>query len=282
VLVRAAMTQAGADGLESLLARPRRALVGLDFDGTLSPIVSDPAMARPAAGAPESLRRLAVHLDTLAIVTGRPAAVAAALLGFHAHPPAGNLVVLGHYGLERWTPEAGVVRAAGHVDDDAIETVRVQLAEVLNRAGAPQGTSIEDKGESVAVHVRRTAHPAAALELLREPLAELASAHGLRLEPGRLVLELRPPGVDKGRALEDLVRERGVDAVWYAGDDLGDLAAFDALVRLRADNVHALAICCASEEARELASRADLVLDGPTALVSFLTDVVGELEAGTR
>lgn len=279
MLVPAAMTQAGADGLESLLARPRQALVGLDFDGTLSPIVSDPAKARPAPGAPESLRRLAVHLDTLAIVTGRPASVAAALLGFDVDPPAGNPVVLGHYGLERWTPAAGAVRVAGNVDDSAIEAVRALLPDALDRAGAPHGTSIEDKGESVAVHVRRTAHPADALEMLRDPLAELAAAHGLRLEPGRFVLELRPSGIDKGRALEDLVRERGAGAVWYAGDDLGDLAAFDALDRLRTDNVRALAICSASDEVPELTGRADLVLDGPTALVSFLTDVADELDA---
>ena len=69
------------------------------------------------------------------------------------------------------------------------------------------------------------------------PLAELAARHGLIVEPGRLVLELRPPGMDKGVALAEYVREVGAEAVLYAGDDLGDLAAFAAVEKLRSEGV---------------------------------------------
>jgi trehalose 6-phosphate phosphatase len=85
-----------------------------------------------------------------------------------------------------------------------------------------------------------------------------------------MVLELRPPGIDKGRALESLADARGVRAVCYAGDDLGDLAAFDAVAGLRRKGLAGLAVCSGSDDVPELRARADLVLEGPPALVDFL------------
>jgi trehalose 6-phosphate phosphatase len=52
-------TAEGRDGLAALLADPAGALIGSDFDGTLSPIVSDPAAARAHPGAVAALKRLA-------------------------------------------------------------------------------------------------------------------------------------------------------------------------------------------------------------------------------
>ena len=272
-------TTAGADGLRALLASPADALVGLDFDGTLSPIVTEPALARPAFGAVQVVRRLAGVVGTLAVITGRPAATAVALLGLDADPPV-NLVVLGHYGLQRWTAATGVVTvSAAH--EASVAAVRAALPGLLASSGAPTGTAIEDKGDSIAVHVRRTADPDAALAVLREPLRGLANVHGLRLEPGRMVLELRPPGIDKGLALESLATQRAARTVCYAGDDLGDLAAFDALDRLRGRGVPGLAVCAGSAEVPELAARADLVVDGPAGLIELLTAVADAAEAAS-
>ncbi len=198
-------TDSGVAGLRALLATPRAALIGLDFDGTLSPIVDEPADARPHVGVPDTLRQLADRFGTVAIVTGRPADVVAELLGFVAAPPPANLRVVGHYGLETWTTAAGVVRLAD-VDLSWLDDLRRALPSVLEAAHAPDGTAIEDKGASVAVHVRQTADPGAAMQLLGPPLSALATAHGARLEPGRLVFELRTAGVDKGAALAELVR----------------------------------------------------------------------------
>src|SRR5215475_9382478 len=66
-------TAAGRAGLDAVRAAPGRALVALDYDGTLAPIVADPARAWPADGAVDTLRRLAGVVGTLAVVTGRPA-----------------------------------------------------------------------------------------------------------------------------------------------------------------------------------------------------------------
>jgi trehalose 6-phosphate phosphatase len=255
-------TPAGRAGLAALLADPGRALLGLDFDGTLAPIVADPDAARGHPGVPGVLARLARAGVRVAVVTGRPAATAVEYAGIAGVP---GLVVLGHYGLERWS--GGTLTAPG--DLSAVAEVRRRLPELL-AAAAPEGTHVEDKGAAVAVHTRRTADPAGAVDLLRVPLAALADELGLVLEPGRYVLELRPAGGDKGDALRTLVAGTAPSVVVFAGDDLGDLAAFDAVDRLREAGTPGLLVCSGSTEVTGLADRADLVVDGPDGVVALL------------
>jgi trehalose 6-phosphate phosphatase len=270
--------------LNALVAQPRAALVAVDFDGTLAPIVTEPAAARPHHGAPVVLRSLAESIAAVAVVTGRPAGIAAELLGFTVQAPPQNLSVVGHYGLETWTPAAGVVPAAG-VDprrSERIDHVRAALPALLREIGAPAGTRIEDKGAAVAVHVRETADPRAALDLLREPLRQLAESEQLRLEPGRLVLELRPGGTDKGTALTSLVDEFSARSVCYVGDDLGDIAAFDALDELRSKGLAALAVFSGVPDEpglADLGARADLHLTGPDAVVAFLEGLLAAVRS---
>ncbi|MFH9430486.1 trehalose-phosphatase [Streptomyces sp. NPDC017615] len=262
------VTQAGRDGLRALLDRPRTAVIGLDFDGTLAPIVADPDQARAHPGAVPALAALAPKVASVAVVTGRPAGVAVRNGGFAGVPGLEHLVVLGHYGAERWDAATGTVTApAPH---PGIAAVRAELPGVLDRAGAWPGTWIEEKGRAVAVHTRRAEDPEAAFDTLRAPLTDLATRHGLIVEPGRLVLELRPPGMDKGVALLDHLRATGAESVLYAGDDLGDLPAFAALEKLRSEGVPALLVCSGSSEVTELAERADLVVDGPEGVVELL------------
>jgi trehalose 6-phosphate phosphatase len=265
----------GKDGLAALLANPGRSVIALDFDGTLAPIVPDPDSARAHPGAVPALIRLAPHIRAVAVVTGRPASVAVRYGGFAGVPGLERLTVLGHYGAERWDAVSGTVRApAPHPGDSS---VRAELPGFLDRMGAWRGTWIEDKGRAVAVHTRRTEDPQAAFEALREPIAELAARHGLIVEPGRLVLELRAPGMDKGVALNGYLREVQAGPVLYAGDDLGDLAAFGAVEKRRADGLPGLLVCSGNEEVAELAARADLVVDGPAGVVRLLDALADEL-----
>src|SRR5215470_7959167 len=92
-------TAAGAQGLSSIKARPGDALAAFDFDGTLAPIVDDPDSARAQDGAAAALAELARHIGKVAIITGRPAAVAVEFGGLAGIE---GLVVLGQYGRERW------------------------------------------------------------------------------------------------------------------------------------------------------------------------------------
>ncbi|MDI5963722.1 trehalose-phosphatase [Streptantibioticus silvisoli] len=268
-------TAAGRAGLAALLAAPERAVVVLDFDGTLAPIVPDPEQARAHPDAVPALAQLAPKLGSVVVLTGRPAATAVAYGGFAGVPGLEHLVVLGHYGAERWDAATG--RTDGPGDDPAVAAARAELPALL--ADAPQGTWVEDKGgRAVAVHTRRAADPRAAFEALREPLRELADRHGLKLEPGSMVLELRPPGVDKGVALTSYVRHAGASAVLYGGDDLGDLAAFDAVDRLRADGTGGVLVASAATDVPDLSARADLVLPGPAAVVELLAALADALE----
>ena len=173
--------------------------------------------ARAHPGAAAALRRLGAVIGTLAVITGRPAGVAVELGGFADVP---GLIVLGHYGWERWQD--------GHLSSPpsppGVAAARAELPAVLAGAGAPPGTWTEDKGNAVAVHTRRAADPQGALEALRGPLTALATRTGLTVEPGRLVIELRPRGTDKGIALKTLITERSPRSVMFCGDDLGDVA----------------------------------------------------------
>ncbi|GAA4913458.1 trehalose-phosphatase [Streptomyces coeruleoprunus] len=268
-------TAAGRDGLDAILARPGKAVVAVDFDGTLAPIVADPDKARAHPGAVPALAALAPRVASVAVITGRPAGVAVRYGGFAGVPGLDHLVVLGHYGAERWDAATGEVRAAP--EHPGVAAVRAELPGVLERAGAWPGTWIEEKGRAVAVHTRRADDPQGAFDALSGPLAELATRHGLVLEPGRMVLEIRPPGMDKGKALTDHVRTTGAAAVLYAGDDLGDLPAYAAVEKLRADGTPGLLVCSGSTEVTELATRADLTVPGPAGVVDLLAALAGAL-----
>ena len=263
-------TPEGAAALAAIVEDPGRALNALDFDGTLAPIVGEPSAARPYPGVLPALRRLATGVGTLAIITGRPAPAAVELGGFAGIP---GLIVIGHHGWERW--EGGELISPPPPPE--VAQARARLPGVLAEAGAPEGTWIEDKSHALVVHTRRTADPEAALALLAGPLADFASQTGLDSKPGRLVVELRPRGVDKGTAITALAAERDPAAVLFAGDDLGDIPAFDAVHALRAAGLAGVAVCSASGEVTALADHADLVVDGPagvTALLVRLADAV--------
>ncbi|MGI5376342.1 trehalose-phosphatase [Streptomyces sp. CA-251387] len=267
-------TQPGRDGLAAILARPARALVALDFDGTLAPIVPDPEQARAHPDAVPALAALAPKVAAVAVITGRPADVAVRYGGFAGVAGLEHLVVLGHYGAERWDAVSGEVRAPD--PHPGVAAVRAELPGLIE--SVTQGTWIEDKGHAVAVHTRRAADPQGAFDALRAPLTDLATRNGLVVEPGRMVLELRPPGMDKGVALSEYVRELGAESVLYAGDDLGDLPAYAAVDKLRSDGTPGLLVCSGSEEVTELSEKADLVVDGPQGVVRLLQAIAGRTD----
>ena len=269
------VTAEGRAGLAALLAAPRRALIGLDFDGTLAPIVPDPAQARVLPAALAGLRALTPLVGTVAVISGRPAPRAVEYGSLDQVP---GVVVLGHYGRQRW--QDGELTSPP--SPPGLAVARERLPGVLARAGAPDGTWIEDKTDALAVHTRRTADPDRALAVISGPLLRLAERTGLRAEPGRMVLELRPPGSDKGQALMDLAAQRTPAAVMFCGDDLGDRPAFAAVRELRSAGTPGLAVCSGSAEVAGLADEADLVVAGPEGVAALLAGLAAAISGQAR
>lgn len=256
----------------ALVAAADTAVVGLDMDGTLSPIVEDPELAHIHPDAPEVLIGLAAVVRAVAIITGRPARQALALGGLDEVGDAlgdqgRELHVLGQYGHERW--RSSQRRVITPRPPHGLSTFLRDLPRLLRDAGAADA-HVEEKGLGVAIHTRRLPDPAGAQARLVEPVRRAAEAHGLVIEPGRHVVEVRTPGVDKGTAVHALASELDAGAFMFAGDDLGDLEAFVAVRELEESGLATLLVCSASDEESTLRDRADLVVPGPDGVLSFL------------
>jgi trehalose 6-phosphate phosphatase len=103
---------------------------------------------------------------------------------------------------------------------------------------------------------------------------------GLRVHPGRMSVELRPPlDVDKGTVVRALAHDLRAVAVF--GDDLGDLPAFDAVTELATAGVVAVRVAVIDAESDPLvAAHADLVVEGPSGSVALLEAVAQAVERG--
>ena len=259
----------------------RRAVVAFDFDGTLSPIVDDPEQAHIHPEAGDVLVDLADVVAAVAVITGRPARQALDLGGLeevgNAIGEAGKeLYLFGQYGNERWSSTQH--RIVSPRPPHGLATFLRDLPRALRNADAADAW-VEDKGLAHAVHTRRMADPDAAFERLLPPLRELAQRNGLVLEPGRHVIEVRSPGMDKGKAVERLVAETGAGGFLFAGDDLGDVEAFEAVQRLAKDGMPTLLVCSASAEESALVPLSDVVVHGPEGVLELLRTLVADVRS---
>jgi trehalose 6-phosphate phosphatase len=270
------VSDAGILAMKAVLQHPDDTLIGVDFDGTLAPIIDNPdeAFAHPEAVA--ALSRLGHLVGVIAVITGRPAQTAVRLGGFQQVPGLERMVVLGQYGVERW--DAATDEFSIPPEPASITAVSRELPGILEELGLTD-VRVEHKGRAIGVHTREMGDSVTAFERLAEPLEELAARHGLLIEPGKNVLEIRAPGFDKGDALRQLVAEKEIRSVIFAGDDLGDLPAFRAVEQLRGEGVPGLLICSASHEEDALSELSDLVVDGPQGIADWLTRLADDLEA---
>lgn len=258
-------TATGRSALAELIAQPAGALVSVDYDGTLAPIVVRPEDARADPAAVAALGRLVPLVDRAVVLTGRPARTAVTLGGLDA---VAGLTVLGEYGLQRW--HAGELTSPP--PDPAVARARRRLPDL------PEGVRVEDKELAFVVHTRPAADPDAALAALDGPLRALADEEGLEVVDGSWARELRPRGVDKGSTLLGLARAARPTVVLVLGDDDGDVPLVDAVAELRTDGVPGLVVCAAREGgSAALRQRADLVVDGVAGITALLTALVAAL-----
>jgi trehalose 6-phosphate phosphatase len=254
--------------VEQLAARPDAAAVLLDFDGSLSAIDVDPDAVTAPPATLALLERLAERLALVAIVSGRP------LDFLDRVVPIPAVELFGQYGLERRVDGRTVVEPSARPYRDAVASAAAEAARRW------PDLLIERKGDiAVTVHWRAVG------EISDARVAEidaLGAGLGLAVYPTRMARELRPPlALDKGTAVCALLAESpSVTRAVYAGDDRGDLPAFDALAALaeRGALEQVVRVAVDSDEAPgELVERADLIVAGPAGLFDWLTALADAL-----
>jgi trehalose 6-phosphate phosphatase len=253
------LTMSLPSGLEPLCARPDSSAVFLDFDGTLSPIVDDPALARPVDGVPALLAELGGIFGVVAVVSGRPAV----FLDEHLGRPTG-VRLIGLYGLEEVGQPTGP-----SVDSDALGRWRPVMERLADEAefAAPRGVSVERKALAFTLHFR---HAPEQEDWVRHFADEQRARRGVTMQPGRMAVELRPGIVaDKGTVVRSLVA--GCNAACCFGDDLGDLAAFAALGDLATEGLTITRVAVVDDESpRAVSDAADIVVEGPLGALALL------------
>lgn len=273
-----------ADGERRYAALVRAApetVVGLDFDGVLAPIVDDPAQAFIHPEAAEVLEALSAQVRAIAVVTGRPARQALDLggleqVGAAVDASGKELYLFGQYGNERWSSTSR--RVVSPRPPRGLASFTAELPRLLRRHGA-EAAHIEEKGLAVAVHTRRLDDAATRFDELLPVLREAAARYDLAVEPGKQVIEVRSPGMHKGVAVRTLVEELGAGGFVFAGDDLGDLEAFEALRDLDREGLPTLRVCSASEEENALVELADVVVPGPDGVLALLRQLTEDAAA---
>lgn len=265
------------------VAHADSAVVGLDFDGTLAPIVDDPTQARIHPDAAETLAMVADLVDTVAIITGRPARQVLTLgdldaIGDRLAEHGRRLRIFGQYGAERWDSEHRAIRSPR--PPAGLASFERQLTRILREADASDAY-LEDKGLAIAVHTRRASDPVGSYQRLLPRLRELAAAHGLVVEPGRSVIEVRSGICDKGRVVEELITDTGAKAVLFIGDDLGDLEAMEAVGASLDRGLAGLRVCVSNPEVAELQQIADIIVEGPDGVIAFLRHLAADIRAHT-
>lgn len=203
-------------------AGERKPLLLLDYDGTLAPFRVDRFKARPWAGVRELLARIQRQGGTrMAVVTGRPAAEVAPLLGLDS-----PLEVWGLHGAERlYSDGRRELQQASGAAWKKLETLREQLRR------DSLGGLFEDKANAVVMHWRgASSHKAKLIEKrTRAMFGPLAEMDGLSLLDFEAGVELRV-GRDKGGAVEAIVKEVAASGpIAFLGDDLTDESAFRAV-----------------------------------------------------
>lgn len=198
--------------------------VGLftDFDGTLTPIFDDPRETVLGPSVRETLSVLSERLEMVAVVSGRRVGYLRRVVGL------GGVTYVGNHGLEVWPAGNESAESRAETGTGLEEDVEIEIAEL-----GVNGLYVEGKGPIVSVHYRNTAEPDLARSLVLAMMRPFAEARELKVKEGKMVVELAPNvEVNKGTAVEELARERGLMSAIVLGDDATDCDAFDAVHRL--------------------------------------------------
>jgi trehalose-phosphatase len=197
------------------IARVPRLLVACDYDGTVAPLVDDPAYATPLPEASAAIRTLAsLPQTTVAVISGRSLRDLAAL----SRMPS-EVHLVGSHGSEF---DVGFV---GRIQPETAE-LRTRLGQaVFELAREHPGIRLEQKPASVAVHTRGAPVETGA-SMLERVRSGPAAWPGVYVTTGKDVIELSVVATDKGTAVDELRTQHNASAVIFLGDDATDETAF--------------------------------------------------------
>jgi len=268
------------EALEQILAVLAHDPAGLfaDFDGTLSPIAPVPEAAYLHPQAREVLPILKDQVPLFAVITGRSTENAIEKIGLT------DLLYVGNHGLE-WN-DHGVYRAhpAGEAAASHISAALAEIAQDLTDAGIDQtGMVYENKRLSASIHYRVATDPEATERILTPVAEQRAAEHGLQMTSGKMMVELRPTAsVSKGSAVEEIVRERGLKAAIFLGDDITDVDAFRTIRTLREHGTieAGLAVGVLSDDTKpEVIAASDILVGNVEEVANLLTRLSERLTA---
>lgn len=189
-------------------------LFAFDYDGTLAPIVDEPAAARMPDDTWVGLRALADE-GCVAIISGRDRA------GLLKRVPQSVLYVIGNHGNEGLPGHT----SCRPTDEQVCESWEHQLRADNLWLQLPRGVVIENKGATLALHYRRSPNPLEARDALLERVQAIVPAP--RVIHGVLVINLLPPAAHtKREALSALMAHSACDRAVFVGDDASDELVF--------------------------------------------------------
>ncbi|QBD83212.1 trehalose-phosphatase [Ktedonosporobacter rubrisoli] len=248
-----------------------------DIDGTISPIAPTPEEARLYPGMAELLQRARDCQGVkVGIITGRTVQSGAAMVNVE------GLTYIGTHGLE-WSdglPSSSQIQLVPEAlryaepGKQLLDLVEQKLTDI-------PGLRIERKQVGGAIHFRLSPDPQEALQRVSQLLTEPARQLNMRLEEGKMMVEVRAPrevAIDKGKALRRFVQRKDLQGVIFAGDDLTDLDAIKEVASLRKEGIAACSIAVKhADTPSNVLKQADITVEEVAGLAALLREILAAL-----
>jgi trehalose 6-phosphate phosphatase len=241
-----------------------------DIDGTISQTAPTPVEAQVSPVCLHYLDLLSKCLKLVAVISGRAVSQVRDMIDLE------DIVYVGNHGLERWAEGKAQLYSEVSQYPAMIEATLQELKPLL----PIEGIFFENKGATASIHYRRCQDHDGTREQILTAIAGSPSTKGLQIKEARRAVELVPPvRVNKGSAIQDLIREYKLRSAIYMGDDLTDLDAFRAIRDYRSQNFDSISLAVLNKEtAPEVEEGADFTLDGVDEVERFLEWLAGAIQ----